>query len=164
MEAIVNWVSSSPRLCLTPLTLNLQPLLPKGSIVMTSVTPLAGLFRWCIESPLYPEPEKPTIKSETIKKEAAKTVQPHSPPYSKLHCSLLESMLERNTLQSQQQLLQSEVISPRHLVAVVRCLQDSCAKNTSKTDQIQLALDRLAQAVQIAHASGCLYGNTRKHS
>jgi len=132
---------------------------------MTSVTPLAGLLRWCIESPLYPESEKPIVKSELIKKDPpnkSTPPPPQNPPYSQLQCSLLESMLERNTLQSQQQLLQSEVISPRHLVAVVRCLFDSCSKNPSKTEQIQVALDRLAQAVQIAHASGCLYGNTRK--
>jgi len=46
LDTVVDWVSSSSRLCLTPLTLNLQPLLPKGSIVMTSVTPLAGLLKY----------------------------------------------------------------------------------------------------------------------
>jgi hypothetical protein len=82
--------------------------------------------------------------------------------YSQLHSSLLESMQERSVLQSQQQLLQAEVISPRHLVALVRGLQESCAKNKSNNEKIQLSLDRLAQSVQVAQSSGCLYGNTRK--
>ena len=80
--------------------------------------------------------------------------------YSQLHYSLLESMLERSCLQNPQLLVQAEVISPRHLVAVVKGLLDSCSKN-QKSDQIQLALDRLAQSVQVAQSSGCLYGNTR---
>ena len=67
-------------------------------------------------------------------------------------------------MQNQQLLLQAEVISPRHLVAVVKGLLDSCTKNqkSDKSDTIQLALDRLAQSVQVAQSSGCLYGNTRK--
>lgn len=82
--------------------------------------------------------------------------------FSKLHCSLLESMMECTLLQNQQLLLQAEVISPRHLVAIVRSLQETCSKNSSNTDKIRLSLDRLAQSVQVAHFSGCLYGNTRK--
>lgn len=73
-------------------------------------------------------------------------------------------MLERAVLHNQQQLLQAEVISPRHLVAVVRGLLDSCSKNAGFSDRIQLALDRLAQSIQVAHSSGCLYGNTRTFS
>lgn len=84
--------------------------------------------------------------------------------YGQLHYSLLESMLERAVLHNQQQLLQAEVISPRHLVAVVRGLLDSCSKNAGYSDRIQLALDRLAQSIQVAHSSGCLYGNTRTFS
>jgi len=158
LDTIVDWVSSSSRLCLTPLTLNLQPLLPKGSIVMTSVTPLAGLLKWCIESPLNPTLEKvPTIKND-LKKDSQSWNE--NGRYSQLHYSLLESMLERSCLQNPQLLVQAEVISPRHLVAVVKGLLDSCSKN-QKSDQIQLALDRLAQSVQVAQSSGCLYGNTR---
>jgi len=159
LDTIVDWVSSSSRLCLTPLTLNLQPLLPKGSIVMTSVTPLAGLLKWCIESPLNPTPEKlPTMKNDS-KKDSP--VWNENGRYSQLHYSLLESMLERSCLQNPQLLVQAEVISPRHLVAVVKGLLDSCSKN-QKSDQIQLALDRLAQSVQVAQSSGCLYGNTHE--
>ena len=102
----------------------------------------------------------PLIKQE--KKEVSKPAVSECGRYAQLHYSLLESMLERPILQNQQQLLQAEVISPRHLVAVVRGLLDSCAKNAAHNDRIQLALDRLAQSVQIAQSSGCLYGNTRK--
>jgi len=159
LDTIVDWVSSSSRLCLTPLTLNLQPLLPKGSIVMTSVTPLAGLLKWCIESPLNPTPKKvPTAKNDSKKDSPSWN---ENGRYSQLHYSLLESMLERSCLQNPQLLVQAEVISPRHLVAVVKGLLDSCSKN-QKSDQIQLALDRLAQSVQVAQSSGCLYGNTHE--
>jgi hypothetical protein len=186
LNTIVNWVSSNPRLCLTPLTLNLQPLLPKGSIVMTSVTPLAGLlkynssffayfpehskfrkhfsfvYRWCVEAPFNPSLKKTSpVKLEKTKD--TKSTWNENSYYSQLHSSLLESMQERSVLQNQQQLLQAEVISPRHLVALVRGLLDSCAKNSSSNEKIQLSLDRLAQSVQVAQSSGCLYGNTRKH-
>lgn len=156
LDAVVNWVTSNPRLCLTPLTLNLHPLLPKGSIVMTSVTPLAGLLRWCVESPLNPSTEK--MPTRTDRKEASAAFD-ESSRYSQLHYSLLESMLERTSLQTQQLLLQAEVVSPRHLVALVKGLSDSLAKNTVAAANVQLTLDRLAQAIQVAQSSGCLYGN-----
>ncbi|XP_046649991.1 uncharacterized protein C7orf26 homolog [Daphnia pulicaria] len=161
LNTIVNWVSSNPRLCLTPLTLNLQPLLPKGSIVMTSVTPLAGLLKWCVEAPFNPSLKKTSpVKLEKTKD--TKSTWNENSYYSQLHSSLLESMQERSVLQNQQQLLQAEVISPRHLVALVRGLLDSCAKNNSSNEKIQLSLDRLAQSVQVAQSSGCLYGNTHE--
>ena len=172
LEAVVCWVSSNSRLCLTPLTLNLHPLLPKGSIVMTSVTPLAGLLRWCVESPLNPCLEKVLVKSSEDSKETLENSETattgatqgnESVRYSQLHYSLLESMLERTSLQNQQLLLQAEVISPRHLVALVKGLSDSFSKN-SVPSRVQLALDRLAQAIQVAQSSGCLYGNIRKKS
>lgn len=118
-----------------------------------------------MESPLNPNSAEKTglltsvVRSE--KKDPLKAASDESTRYGQLHYSLLESMLERAALQTQQQLLQAEVISPRHLVAVVRGLLDSCAKNADHSDRIQLALDRLAQSVQVAHSSGCLYGNTR---
>ena len=104
-----------------------------------------------------------TIKTEN-KKDILKPVTSENLRYGQLHYSLLESMLERAVLHNQQQLLQAEVISPRHLVAVVRGLLDSCSKNAGFSDRIQLALDRLAQSIQVAHSSGCLYGNTRTFS
>lgn len=119
-----------------------------------------------MESPLSPSLENSasSVKSKKKLTEAEKPIPQYGDIflYGKLHYSLLESMLERSALQNQQQLLQAEVISPRHLVAVVRGLLDSCSRNHSNIDRIQLALDRLAQTVQVAHSSGCLYGNTRK--
>lgn len=118
-----------------------------------------------MESPLSPSQEKAapivSVKQEKKQETSTKPVLSEGTRYAQLHYSLLESMLERPILQQQQQLLQAEVISPRHLVAVVRGLLDSCSKNAAHNDRIQLALDRLAQSVQVAHSSGCLYGNTR---
>lgn len=114
-----------------------------------------------MEAPLNPCLEK----ASPVKLDKTKEIKPalnENSRYSQLHASLLESMLERSVLQNQQQLLQAEVISPRHLVALVRGLLDSCAKNQPNNERIQLSLDRLAQSVQVAHSSGCLYGNTRK--
>lgn len=114
-----------------------------------------------MESPLNPSMEK----ASPVKNEKTKETKPawnENACYSQLHSSLLESMQERSVLQNQQQLLQAEVISPRHLVALVRGLLESCSKNQSSTEKIQLSLDRLAQSVQVAQSSGCLYGNTRK--
>nr|CAH0112359.1 unnamed protein product [Daphnia galeata] len=104
----------------------------------------------------------PAIPVKLEKAKETKSAWNENSYYSQLHSSLLESMQERSVLQSQQQLLQAEVISPRHLVALVRGLQESCAKNNSNNEKIQLSLDRLAQSVQVAQSSGCLYGNTHE--
>lgn len=120
-----------------------------------------GSFRWCVESPLNPSTEK--MPTRTDRKEASAAFD-ESSRYSQLHYSLLESMLERTSLQTQQLLLQAEVVSPRHLVALVKGLSDSLAKNTVAAANVQLTLDRLAQAIQVAQSSGCLYGNIRNSS
>lgn len=117
--------------------------------------------RWCVEAPLNPSQEKAfPVKFEKTKD--SKLEWDENSNYSQLHASLLESMQERSVLQNQQQLLQAEVISPRHLLTLVRGLLDSCVKNNTNNEKIQLSLDRLAQSVQVAQSSGCLYGNTRK--
>ena len=117
--------------------------------------------RWCVESPLNPSTEKNPIKSDRKESKDNNTFNENS-RYSQLHYSLLESMLERTSLQNQLLLLQVEVISPRHLVALVKGLSNTLAKNAAETSSIQLTLDRLAQAIQVAQSSECLYGNIRK--
>ena len=61
--------------------------------------------RWCVESPLNPSTEKNPIKSDRKESKDNNTFNENS-RYSQLHYSLLESMLERTSLQNQLLLLQ----------------------------------------------------------
>lgn len=86
-------------------------------------------FRWCILAPLIkPCPSK---------------------LYSKLHLSLLESLFDSNAPRE-------NVVSAQHLGSIVEpVLKLSEGKSSSS---IQLALDRLGQAVQIIMESNSVYG------
>lgn len=101
---------------------------------MQWITSFWNLFsRWCILAPLS--------SSAT------------SNLYSRLHLALLESLLDTNTPHD-------NVVSAQHLASVVEpLLKLMQGKSACK---VQLALDRLGQAVQVILESKSVYGNKRK--
>lgn len=71
-----------------------------------------------------------------------------------MHLALLESLLDANVRRD-------NVVSAQHLASIVEpVLRLSKGKSNSA---IQIALDRLGQAVQVIMASNSIYGNKRKN-
>ncbi|XP_065574391.1 integrator complex subunit 15-like isoform X2 [Artemia franciscana] len=154
LEVTTEWIASSTTLALAPLLINLQPLLPKGSIVMTAVTPFVGLIRWCVEIPLL------RLLCQIRDKEEDE-IHATEDLESKLLLGLLESMNEKPNLEHRLQ--QPEVVSPRQMCILIKGVAESFSEIPAEYHTHKLAqtsLDRLGQALQIALASGCLYGNT----
>lgn len=77
---------------------------------MAAVTPLAGLFKWCILSPLF-------AISETDKIEKDKEL------YNKLHFALLESLREAGPATGP-----SSILSVQHLLSVIPPIQYKIAE------------------------------------
>lgn len=133
-------ITENKKLCIA--AQQIQSALPPGAIAMEATTPIAGLLRWCILAPLYCQ---------------------DSNLYSQLHLSLLHSILEVPIANP------PRAISAQHLVSlcgyILRYIRDVRNKNevpgdVSKTDErLQLALDRYAQAIQVAFSVNCVYGN-----
>jgi len=184
LELITTWVTSNPQLCLTPLTSDLHNMLPRGSIIMTAVTPLPGLIRWCVEAPLvsssspqYRRPGGPPHSTPTsgtadvkpwggaspgssgVNKETCAVDRDPAEVYSQLHLGVLEALLHAGKTKSQLYLKN---------VMVTRDFVDTCESvyyilsqqgNTIDHRNIQLAMDRLGQALQLTVATGCIHGN-----
>lgn len=150
LQLITKWVTSNPQLCLAPLTTNLQCALPRGSIVMPSVTPLPGLIRWCIQAPLV---EKANDTVDTIDCTDRHQI------YAQLHMGILESMMESRKIKAQ--MVQREIMTTRDFIQLTDSIQHLLVKlgNQLKADQLQIALDRLGQALQVSIAMNCLHGN-----
>ncbi|XP_067629686.1 integrator complex subunit 15 [Eurosta solidaginis] len=134
LDVFTEWISEDPALCLA----SQQPLaLPSGAIAMPVVTPLAGLIRWAVLAPLFS----------------------NRPTYSNLHLWLLQTMLQivnsgPPTALSAQHL--SQIVSAMQAY-VVRLLADKT--DPTKDEGYQKSMERLAQAVQVATSSNCMYGN-----
>ncbi|KAG8296903.1 uncharacterized protein C7orf26 homolog isoform X2 [Homalodisca vitripennis] len=132
LEVITQWVGENPSLCITALIVNLQPALPLGGIPMPAVTPYAGLFKWCVLSPLYGSDETASL-------------------YSQLHLSLLNSLLENEKTVSG-----NNVISAQSLSSIVALIYKSNGKDRTKQ---QDSINIFAQAVHMALYTRCVYGN-----
>nr|XP_018912841.1 PREDICTED: uncharacterized protein C7orf26 homolog isoform X1 [Bemisia tabaci] len=140
---ITKWLTEHPSLCYTAIITNLQPALPLGGIPMPALTPYVGLLKWCICCPL---------NNNT------------SSLYSQLHLALLQSLEES---------FHSELIpQPRNIIPVqilssfipilvnkVKQLSKQHPNDSEVEKNIQLSLDRLAQAIQVALATESLFGN-----
>lgn len=196
LEVITQWVSDNPRLCLTALVVNLQPLLPLGSIPMAALTPFAGLFRWCVLSPLLTSSNSSKTSSELsngssngitnskigIKKDKGIggeidlhngdiSVGKESPLYSQLHLALLESLVENVYPSVNRPNNVKDVVSVQHIAGIVEPVHNwfntrlkmsersPPQLSNNEHEALELALDRLGQAVQIALAANCVYGN-----
>lgn len=140
------WIDENPSLLLTPLMDN--PALPTGGIPMTPITPIAGLFRWCILSPLRHNSSDSTEPQPEDQKKL----------YSKIQQLLMDSVLRLKNSGSNK-----HAISAQHLVATTRLLSTHLQNRTNATSvQLDLAMERLAQAVSAAMSANCIYGNKQE--
>ncbi|GBP69512.1 Uncharacterized protein C7orf26 [Eumeta japonica] len=170
LEVITSWVYSNATLCMSA---QLNPAaLPNGAIPMTSVTPLAGLIRWCALAPLNikddncesPVPSK-KIKIEgdketSIIKHLSKKDFTESELYRKLHLGVLTSLRAGRRTQGP-----PTAVNAQHIIALTPIVQ-ACAHQLLNSGikltthpQLQECLDRIGQAVQVSLANGCIYGN-----
>lgn len=129
LETVVLWVSNNNRLC-TAAQQN-PAALPSGTIVMEPTTPLAGLLKWCILAPMFGQ---------------------YSELYAKLHLGLLDNILEIKNGQ------QPKAINCTHLAIPIRYIFERELLGVEEQD-LQLCLDRYAQAVQVALSVNCVYGS-----
>jgi len=163
LELIVSWIFEDPRLILitflnTPIATNL----PIGFL---ELTPLTGLIRWCVKAPLaYKRKKKASLSNGHPTSKIAKDSTEGDDGdchqlYSKLHLSVLQVLmmlqghLTEKNLYGRLGLIPFDHVVP--LVEEINRLSDELNPlNASK--EIELALDRLAQALQVAMASGAL--------
>ncbi|XP_071647624.1 integrator complex subunit 15 isoform X2 [Temnothorax longispinosus] len=145
LRSVGEWIDENPSLLLTPLMDN--PALPTGGIPMTPITPIAGLFRWCILSPLRND----TTESTESREESRKF-------YSKVQQLLMDSVLRLNNSDSNK-----HAISAQHLASTTRLLTANL-QNRPNVEKVSrdLAMERLAQAVSAAMSANCIYGNKQE--
>ncbi|XP_035736342.1 uncharacterized protein C7orf26 homolog [Vespa mandarinia] len=144
LKLIGEWIDENPSLLLTPLMDN--PALPSGGIPMTPITPIAGLFRWCILSPLRFDI---TVNGEQEDRKKS---------YSKIQQLLMDSVLRLKSGGTNK-----HAISAQHLAATVRVLTTTLQTCTNINSALRdLAMERLAQAVSAAMSANCIYGNKQE--
>ncbi|XP_065779817.1 integrator complex subunit 15 isoform X1 [Muntiacus reevesi] len=162
LEMIVSWILEDPRLILitflnTPIAANL----PIGFL---ELTPLTGLIRWCVKAPLAHKRKKKTplanghVAAKVPKALGGADRDPHL-LYSKLHLSVLQVLLMLQVHLTEKNLYgRLGLVLFDHMVPLVeevnRLADELNPLNASQ--EIELALDRLAQALQVAMASGAL--------
>ncbi|XP_034039696.1 uncharacterized protein C7orf26 homolog [Thalassophryne amazonica] len=159
LQMIVSWIQDDPHLVLiTFLNTPLSGTQPMGSL---DVTPLGGLVRWCVKAPLAYRRDKKQVHNGT----SAESGPDARPLFSALHLSVLQvfmllpNILKEKGLYGRLALLQMESLAA--LTSDLSRLFDQSDKHahTSSSDTHtapQLALDRLAQALQVAMANGAL--------
>uniref|UniRef100_A0A3P9N582 Integrator complex subunit 15 n=1 Tax=Poecilia reticulata TaxID=8081 RepID=A0A3P9N582_POERE len=158
LQMIVSWIQDDPRLVL--ITFLNSPLSGSQPISSLDVTPLGGLIRWCIKAPLaYRRDKKQTNNGSSDGEPDAARL------FSALHLSVLQvfmllpNILNEKGLFGRLALLQMESVAA--LASDLSRLLDQADKHTHAATSdthaaSQLALDRLAQALQVAMASGAL--------
>ncbi|XP_030016323.1 uncharacterized protein C7orf26 homolog [Sphaeramia orbicularis] len=158
LQMIVSWIQDDPRLVL--ITFLNTPLSGSQPVSSLDVTPLGGLVRWCVKAPLaYRKDKKQALTNSSSENEAEV-----GHLFSALHLSVLQVfMLLPNILEKglfgRLALLQMESLAA--LTSDLSRLLDQADKHThtSSADThalSQLALDRLAQALQVAMANRAL--------
>lgn len=162
LEMIVTWIFEDPRLILitflnTPIAANL----PIGFL---ELTPLTGLIRWCVKAPLaYKRKKKPSLSNGHVTSKAAQDSggmdRDSHLLYSKLHLSILQVLMMLQVHLTEKNLYgRLGLILFDHMVPLVeeinRLADELNPLNASQ--EIELSLDRLAQALQVAMASGAL--------
>ncbi|XP_076683315.1 integrator complex subunit 15 [Andrena cerasifolii] len=145
LRLVGEWIDENPSLLLTPLMDN--PALPTGGIPMTPITPIAGLFRWCILCPLRPSTAENMEHCEEQRK-----------VYSKIQQLLMDSVLRLKNSGNNK-----HAISAQHFAATTRALTTSLQSHTNVSSTARdLAMERLAQAVSAAMSANCIYGNKQE--
>ncbi|CAB3222046.1 unnamed protein product [Arctia plantaginis] len=172
LEVITSWVYSSPTLCMSA---QLNPAaLPSGSIPMAAVTPLAGLIHWCALAPLYIDEDSEMVevpvpakkikyegeKERTIVKTVNNNPLTEAELYIKLHLGVLHSLRAGRRTHGP-----PTAVNAQHLAALAPLVQ-AYAHNVLERGgklqhdkKLQDCLHRIGQAVQVALANGCVYGN-----
>ncbi|XP_066582812.1 integrator complex subunit 15 [Prorops nasuta] len=145
LDLIGEWIEQNPSLLVTSLMDN--PALPTGGIPMTPITPIAGLFRWCILNPVR---IKATVDSQQI--------ETRNKFYSKIQQLLMDSVLRLKSNGNNK-----HAISAQHLAVTTRTLNTLLQNGANINSSLQeLALERLAQAVSAAMSANCIYGNKQE--
>ncbi|KAI3375219.1 hypothetical protein L3Q82_021726, partial [Scortum barcoo] len=159
LQMIGSWIQDDPRLVL--ITFLNTPLSGNQPLSSLDVTPLGGLVRWCVKAPLaYRRDKKLALTNGTTESEAEV-----GPLFSALHLSVLQvfmllpNILNEKGLFGRLALLQMESLAA--LTSDLSRLLDQADKHTHSSSGdthalSQLALDRLAQALQVAMANGAL--------
>lgn len=153
LQLMTRWVTSNPHLCLMPLTANYQNALPRGSIVMPPTTPLPGLIRWCILTPLQ------NARTDNSKSIATALVPSEDALYSQLFTGILETMMASREVHHQ--MAQKEILSLRDFLGLIEHLTKLMNKKgrTVHSSNVQTALDRFGQVLQVALATHCIQGS-----
>ncbi|XP_050664937.1 integrator complex subunit 15 [Leptidea sinapis] len=167
LEVITLWVYSNPTLCMSA---QLNPAsLPAGAIPMAAVTPLAGLIHWCALAPIYVQDEcldeVLPLKKIKIENENHSTFKCNkslctSELYIKLHLGVLQSLRAGRRTHGP-----PTAVNGQHLAALSPLVQSYAHQLVKRgiklqnDSKLQDCLDRIGQAVQVALANGCVYGN-----
>lgn len=165
---VVSWIFEDPRLIL--ITFLNTPIVTSPPLGFLELTPLCGLICWCVKAPLAYKRRKPPPSSGAL---VGKMDLPDSLDgdchllYSRLHLSILQVLmllqghLTEKNLYGRLGLVTGEQMAS--LVEDVRLLSDKLNPvHTAK--EIELALDRLAQVLQVAMASGVLLWTRGRYS
>ncbi|XP_061654718.1 integrator complex subunit 15 [Phyllopteryx taeniolatus] len=159
LHMIVSWIEDEPRLVLvTFLNTALSGSQPISSL---DVTPLGGLVRWCVKAPLGDKRDKKQASAHG----SSESEQEVAGLFSALHLSVLQvfmllpNILNEKGIFGRMALLQMDSVAS--LTSDVSRQLDQADKHTrTSTADVhvltQLALDRLAQALQVAMANGAL--------
>ncbi|XP_054850806.1 integrator complex subunit 15 [Eublepharis macularius] len=160
LEMVVSWIFEDPRLIL--ITFLNTPIAASLPIGFLELTPLSGLIRWCVKAPLAYKRKKPALANGHPNGKLAKSSAPASdqdcqPLYSKLHLSVLQVlMLLQGHLTEKNLYGRLGLVPFDHVVSLVdeisRLSDELNPLNASQ--EVELALDRLAQALQVAMAAG----------
>ncbi|CAH0546250.1 unnamed protein product [Brassicogethes aeneus] len=139
LEVITMWISENSSLCIS--AQQKQAALPPGAIAMEVTTPIAGLLRWCILAPLYNQ---------------------ESELYCHLHLALLNSILEiPQTVPAKAIYAQHTIVPISYVMYYVNDLKNQGlnSEQVLNDEKLQLALDRYAQAIQVALSMKAVYGH-----
>ncbi|XP_075383660.1 integrator complex subunit 15 isoform X2 [Tenrec ecaudatus] len=162
VQTLKQTFSASPRFCCQFVT-SVTTLYDLSS----ELTPLTGLIRWCVKAPLaYRRRKRPPLANGHLPNKALK--EPAAAAglerdshllYSKLHLSVLQVLLMLQGHLTEKNLYgRLGLVLFDHMVPLVeeinRLADELNPLNASQ--EIELALDRLAQALQVAMASGAL--------
>lgn len=149
---VTDWVTANDSLCLTSLVTNLNAALPRGSIIMPTVTPIPGLIHWCVTAAVA----EGGASSPPPKDAWKRTL------FSRLLLGVLETMTAAEKMRTL--MIQKDVMLMRDVLTIcedaANLMGARCAAARGPVpDNVQEALDRLGQAVQVALVTGCLQGN-----
>ncbi|XP_050312055.1 integrator complex subunit 15 [Anthonomus grandis grandis] len=140
LKCVTEWLTTNVGLCMSAQTR--PPVLPPGAIAMEATTPFAGLLRWCVLAPIHRQTQE---------------------IYSELYLALLNSIADIPGADP------PRAINVQHLTALVHPLllhleavrggEEAGLNEVLPEEVLQLALDRLGQAVQVSISVNAVYGH-----